>query len=182
MEIDAYYQLGYIQDTHGLKGLVQAQLDVDVPKHYYKMESVFLGRPETGNLIPFFIQSLNPQGTKLLIKFEEVEDLDHARTLVGQGLFLPIDQLPTLGQDAFYYHDLLGAVVVDQNLGTLGEISCWYDQTPQLILGMEYQQQEILIPYNDEVVQRYDARNRQLFVTLPAGLLDIYLEDESHED
>ncbi len=179
MKIDACYQLGYVQDTHGLNGVVALKLDVDNPQDYHQMESVFLGLPETGNLIPFFVEKLNPQGNRLLVKFEEVNHIDEAQELVGQSLFLPLELLPALEAGSFYYHDLLGAQVVDQKLGVLGKIVCWYDQTPQLVLGMEYQQKEILIPYNDEVVQDYNVDKNQLMVTLPDGLLDIYLSEES---
>ena len=181
MQIDACYQLGYIQDTHGLKGYVQVQLDVDNPTNYHKLESVYLDQLESKQLVPFFIQQINPQGAKLLIKFEEIDHIEQAKQIVGRRLYLPTSQLPSLSSEAYYYHDLVGAQVMDQNLGPLGYISCWYDQTPQLILGMEYQEREVLIPFNDEVVQKFDRAKQQLFVTLPAGLLDLYLSDD-HEN
>ena len=177
MKIDACYQLGYVQDTHGLKGFVALNLDVDHPQAYHQMESVFLGLPESGDLIPFFIEELNPRGNRLLAKFEEVDNIEEAKKLVGQSLFLPLELLPKLAAGSFYYHDLLGAQVVDQQLGPLGPVVCWYDQTPQLVLGMEYKQKEILIPYNDAVVQEYQAEKNQLLVNLPDGLLDIYLSE-----
>jgi len=179
MKIDACYQLGYVQATHGLKGYVQVNLDVDDPKPYYQMESVFLSPPELGNLIPFFVEQVRPQGHKLLIKFEDYETIDQAKQLVGHALYLPLDFLPDLEPGSFYYHDLIGAQVNDQNLGVLGTIISIYDQTPQLVLGMEYQQKEVLIPYTEEVVQNFDRVNGKLMVTLPTGLLDIYLSDES---
>ena len=53
MRKDECYRLGHIVKTHGLKGAVTIELDVDYPEEYDEMESVFL--EQSGNLIPFFI-------------------------------------------------------------------------------------------------------------------------------
>jgi len=52
MRKDECYQLGHIVKTHGLKGMVNIELDVDQPDEYSELESVFL--EQSGNLIPFF--------------------------------------------------------------------------------------------------------------------------------
>ena len=54
MHKDECYQLGHIIKTHGLKGMVKIELDVDDPNNYSKLESVFVEK--SGNLIPFFIK------------------------------------------------------------------------------------------------------------------------------
>ena len=53
MRKDECYQLGHIVKTHGLKGMVTIDLDVDQPDEYSELESVFL--EQSGNLIPFLL-------------------------------------------------------------------------------------------------------------------------------
>lgn len=178
MEIDACFQLGYISGTHGLSGEVHAVLDVDDPRHYTKLESVFLSHTSEGPLVPFFIERLTLKDKKALVKFEEISSLDEARHLIGNTLYLPLEGLPTLAGTAFYFHEIIGCQVFDTNLGTLGNVSGIYDQSPQLLIGMSYGGKEVLIPYNDDIVQGFNRQSSQLKVTLPHGLIEIYLEDQ----
>ena len=68
MHKDECYQLGHIIKTHGLKGMVKIELDVDDPNNYSKLESVFVEK--SGNLVPFFIKKILMSGTKTLIHFD----------------------------------------------------------------------------------------------------------------
>lgn len=184
MDADACFQLGYIKATHGLKGDVQVILDVDDPEDYYHLESVFLDQTGQGTLVPFFVRYIHPQSGKLIIKFEEVNELQEARKLIGKTVYLPLAALPELSEASFYYHEMLGCEVRDHQRGLLGTVSCIYDQSPQVLLGMSYRGHEILIPFTDEIVPAFDKSSRVVHVNLPAGLLEIYLEDQNsnHEN
>ena len=176
MDADACFQVGYIAGTHGLSGEINALLDVDQPEAYYDLESVFLQKKKEKALIPFFVQYLKPQGNKLTIKFEEISSLEEAKLLVGSTVYLPLEWLPDLKGSAFYFHEVVNCQVEDSRLGTLGSVSGIYDQTAQVLIGMDYKGYEVLIPYNEEVVLGLDRERNILMVTLPEGLLELYLE------
>ncbi len=184
MNVDACFELGHIHGTHGLRGEVHVLLDVDQPESYYKLESVLLSQPGSGPLIPFFIEYLKPQGRKLIVKFEEAGNQDEAKALVGSSMYLPLTQLPALAGSEFYFHEIIGCLVVDTNAGPLGNVTALYDQTPQLLIGMRYQNHEVLIPFTDDIVLGFNREQNEISTTLPEGLLDIYLNEENndHED
>jgi 16S rRNA processing protein RimM len=173
MNIDACYQLGYIVRTHGVKGQVVAFFDVDYPEDYEELESVFLQL--SGKLVPFFIDALDiqPNG-RIIIKFEDVDSIVEAEKLKNIPLFLPLDQLPELDEDQFYFHDVIGYTVVDEQLGELGTIREIYEMPYQDLMAMDYQGVEVLIPVQDELILRADKAARKLYVNLPEGLVDIY--------
>jgi 16S rRNA processing protein RimM len=56
MKINDCYFIGHISRKHGFKGDLLVKLDVDNPKRYSKLESVFLEKK--GKLIPFFLKLL----------------------------------------------------------------------------------------------------------------------------
>ncbi|AMM51481.1 ribosome maturation factor RimM [Rufibacter sp. DG15C] len=173
MTLDACFQLGYIVRTHGTKGQVVAFFDVDFPEEYDELESVFL--LINGKLVPFFIDDLNPQDKgKSIIKFEDVDTVVQAEKLKGTSLYLPLKMLPELEEDQFYFHEVIGYTVVDSVLGELGTVETFFDLPAQDLLAMQYQGHEILIPVNDEVIQRTDKAERKLYVTLPEGLMEVY--------
>jgi 16S rRNA processing protein RimM len=187
MNIDACYQLGYIVRTHGVKGQVVAFFDVDYPEDYEELESVFLQL--SGKLVPFFIDALDiqPNG-RIIIKFEDVDSIVEAEKLKNIPLFLPVDQLPELDEDQFYFHDVIGYTVVDEQLGELGTIREIYEMPYQDLMAMDYQGVEVLIPVQDELILRADKAARKLYVNLPEGLVDIYTNptgpdaDEDRDD
>lgn len=171
MRVDDCFELGYIVKTHGLKGEVTIQFDVDDPSVYYEMESVFL--EQSGNLVPFFFESILPQGNRIIAQFEEIDSLDKASELTGCKLFLPTEVLPTLPSEEYYLHDLVGMKVIegDNELGTIATI---YQPSAQYLAAVMYKGHELLIPIEDDIVQKVDKEAGQVLVKLPEGFLEIY--------
>ena len=175
MKKDDCYELGYISKTKGLDGEVYVQLDVDEPEDYENLESVFIEIKK--NLVPYFIQYIDFQDKKVVISFEDIETLDQAKELVGSKLFLPLNNLPPLEEGQFYYHEVINFKIIDQNLGELGTIIQIYETGNQDLIAMQFQGKEILIPLVDDFIVKIDRENNILFVNLPEGLIDIYLEE-----
>lgn len=156
-----------------MKGDVYAHLDVDDPEKYETLESVYV---EINNeLVPYFIQEIRVRDKGTLLAFEACNDLESAEAIKSCKLFLPLSDLPTLVGDEFYYHDVIGYKVVDAALGPLGLITAFYDREGQDILVMAYQGAEVLIPVSGDIIGRADHEKEEVRVTLPEGLIDIYL-------
>ncbi len=173
MQLDDYFEIGYILKPHGLKGAVNIQLDVDDPTKYNKMESVIVRIGD--NLIPFFISSFQLSGTKGILILEDVNSIQEAAELNSCSLFLPIERLPKLANNQFYYHEVIGYQIVDHLQGTLGTIENIFTRGKQDLISMKYQEKEVLIPIFDNIVNRADHKKREVYVSLPEGLLEIYL-------
>ena len=181
MNIDACFLLGHIVKTHGTKGQVVAFFDVDYPEDYEDMESVFL--EQKGRLIPFFIESMDPvKNSRFIISFEDIKTMEQAEALRGTSLYLPLDELPELDEDQFYFHEVIGYQVVDENHGKLGTVKEFYDLPQQQLMAMEYMNQEMLIPVMDEIILRADHDAKELHIILPEGLLEVYTEPASPEE
>ncbi len=169
------FQLGIVSRPHGLKGEVYVALDTDFPEDYTEMESVFL--LQNGKLVPFFIDRIQIRNSEALVKFEEIDDKEAALSIKGLSLHLPLDQLPELENDQFYFHEIIGYQIIDQNTGELGKVGQVYEAGHQDLIGMDYKEKEVLIPINDDIILTVDREKETLLVNLPAGLLDLYLEE-----
>ncbi|MFT2010101.1 ribosome maturation factor RimM [Pontibacter sp. 13R65] len=181
MNIDDCFLLGYIVKTHGTKGQVVAFFDVDYPEDYDDLESVFL--EQGGRLVPFFIEDMEPQQKgRFIIRFEEVKTMEQAEKLRNTALYLPLDELPELEEGQFYFHDVIGYKVVDENHGELGTVKDFYDMPQQQLMAMDYLGQEMLVPVIDEVMQRADHEAKILHVSLPEGLLEVYTQPGTPDD
>ncbi|NQZ75837.1 MAG: 16S rRNA processing protein RimM [Ekhidna sp.] len=167
------YQLGEVIKTHGLHGEVTVLLEVDFPEEYRNLESVFL--EQQGRLVPFFISTIQINQDRALIKFEEIDSLDSARTMVKSKLYLPLNQLPELEEDQYYFHDLVNCEVFEEDykIGVIKEV---IDFNSNQLLAVQNGDREILIPLKDEIVLQVDIENKKVLVDLPEGLLEIYDE------
>ena len=175
MRVDDCFQLGYVIKTHGLHGELSIMLDVDFPEAYENLESVFVATSGSQTLIPFFVEHIAIRQNKALIKFEEVDTIEQAETLLKASLYLPLDSLPPLEDDQFYYHEIIGFTVEDREQGTLGVVQDVYESTGQDMIVVRYQEKEVLIPIDPDIVPRVDKARSIVHVVLPDGLLDIYL-------
>jgi 16S rRNA processing protein RimM len=183
MTLDDYYQLGSIGKPHGLKGFVVAFLDVDDPQAYRKLKSVLLEMPAApGKLVSYDVEKLQPQSNeRALLKLKGIDRIEEAEPLRNAKLYRPLQELPALAADQFYFHDVIGYTVLDEKLGALGTVETFYELPQQDVLAMRYKGQEVLIPVVDELVSHADQATKTLHVTLPEGLLDVYLLPSSRE-
>ncbi len=175
MKKEDCFELGYVIKPHALKGEVSLMLESDDPSAYYNLDSIFL--EEKSGLVPYFIESINPQKNKMIIKFEDIDSIEAAEGLAGLKAYLPLSFLPDLSDGQFYYHEIVGFTVVDTEKGELGEISNVLSTDTQALIEMQYKGKEVLIPINDEVLQEVNRTNKTVSATLPEGLLELYLTE-----
>jgi 16S rRNA processing protein RimM len=173
------YELGRITKPHGLKGEVQVLLDVDDPEYYEDMESVFV--EQKGELVPYFIESIKVRTNMVIVKFESVDTLETATKLKNAILYLPEDLLDDLDEDDYYFHDLIGCTVIDSEKGELGQVKAVHTMPAQNLLEIEHQGKEVLIPIIDSIVTKVDKEAKKIDVTLPEGLLEVYLAETHNQ-
>lgn len=170
------YELGRLTKTHGIKGELSVYLDVDFPEEYEDLASVLV--EIKGELVPYFIEDFKLQhGQKAIVKFEDIDTFDKASQLVGSILYLTLDNLPELEEGQFFYHEIIGSQVVDEHLGVLGKVTDVATAAHQDIILMIYKGKEVLIPSTDAIVKSYEREAHILHVSLPDGLLELYLND-----
>lgn len=170
---DCFY-LGQIVKKYSFKGEVLAKLDTDEPELYENLDSILLNL--RNNLVPFFIESCQLHKSELLrIKFEDIDTEADADALIKSELYLPLDLLPELDADKFYFHEIIGFTVKDENFGIVGTVKSINDSTAQALFEIDRDGIEILIPMNDEFIVEVDKKNKIILVNTPEGLIDLYL-------
>jgi len=171
---DCFY-LGKIVSKFSFKGEVLIKLDTDEPESYSKMESVFVNY--NNNLVPFFIEKSKLHKSDLLrVKFEDIDSEEDADDLMKAEIYLPLSLLPKLEGNQFYYHEVIGFTIIDTNFGKVGTIKAINDSTAQALFEIDREGVEILIPMNDEFVKTIDRPAKEVLVTTPEGLIDLYLK------
>lgn len=170
---DCFY-LGKIVKKYSFNGDVLVKLDTDEPEMYEEMESVLVDK--RNKLIPFFIEESQLHKSELLrVRFEDVDTEEDADLLIGSSLYLPLDLLPKLTGNQFYYHEIIGFSAIDETFGEIGKITGVNDSTPQALFEIDREGKEILIPMADDFIQKVDREKKTIFLHVPEGLIDIFL-------
>lgn len=171
---DCFY-LGKIVKKHSFKGEVVIKLDTDEPDLYENLESVFVDLGN--NLVPFFIEkSTLSRSTMFRVKFEDVDTEADADAIMRAGIYLPLNLLPKLSGNKFYYHEVIGFTIVDKNFGEVGTLAYINDKAAQPLFEIENGDREIFIPMIDDFIKKVDRANKVIEVETPKGLIDIYFE------
>ena len=174
MRIEDCFFLGKIVKKYSFKGELLAKLDTDQPDLYDDLDAVFikLGR----EFIPFFIERSSLHKSDLLrLKFEDVNTEEEADQLLKSELYLPLEFLPKLEGNKFYYHEVIGFTVEDAAFGTVGKVTGVNDSTSQPLFEIARESVEILIPINDAIIKKVDRKTKTIHVEAPEGLIDLYL-------
>lgn len=175
MEKEQCFLLGSVSKVQGLAGKLIFRLEVDFPEDYRNLESVYIEKNR--KLIPFFIDEIEilPKGFAR-VKLEDIDTDDLARTLVKGQLYLPLDQLPQLEKDQFYFHEIVDFDVIDENTGLIGKVIEHIDipVNPQLLV--DHKGKEVLIPISDHFYKGIDKIKGEIYVDLPPGLVEVNLD------
>lgn len=170
---DCFY-LGKIVRKHSFRGEVVIKLDTDEPELYADLNAVFVDLGK--NFLPFFIEkSLLQKGNQLRVKFEDVSTEADAENILKSDVYLPLDLLPKLTGNKFYYHEVIGFTIEDLNFGKVGIISGINDSTAQPLFEVKNGDVELLIPMIDAFIKKVDRKNKTITVETPEGLIEMYL-------
>ncbi|MGB0896176.1 MAG: ribosome maturation factor RimM [Flavobacteriaceae bacterium] len=175
MQLKDCFYLGKIVKKYSFKGELLVKLDTDEPELFKNLESVFISL--RNNLIPFFIESCKLHKTQLLrIKLEEIDTEEDAEALLKSELYLPLSILPKLEGNKFYYHEIIGFTMIDENYGDVGTIEHVDTTGAQELFVVDSNGSEVLIPVNDEFIKKVDRVQQQIIVNTPEGLIELYLD------
>jgi len=175
MKVEDCFYLGKIVKKYSFKGELLIKLDTDEPELYDQLDAVFV--MVRNNLIPFFVESSQLHKSELLrIRFEDITTEADADALLKSDVYLPLEFLPKLEGNKFYFHEVIGFMVEDKHFGLVGTIKSINDSTAQSLFEIDREGKEILIPLNDEFIVSIDRANKKVVVDTPSGLIDLYLE------
>ena len=166
------FYLGRVTKKYSFKGEVIIKLDTDEPEIYQNLDAVFI---ETGkDMLPFFIEKSSFQrGSELRVRFEDVKTEQDADAILKKEVYLPLELLPKMSGDKFYFHEIIGFSLVDVNHGPIGTIESINDSTAQALFIVSDGENEILVPMVDDFIKKVDRKNREVRVETPEGLIDM---------
>ena len=168
-----YYYLGHITKPFGIKGQLCCYFDTDEPEKYANLDAVFIDLDD--EKLPYLIEDIQYRGANtFVIKFADVDE-EEAKGLVKAELYLPLSELPPLTGNKFYFHEVIGFKVIDEEKGAVGTCQDFIDISHHPIMQIDHDGVEVLIPAIDEIFKKVDRENKTIYIQAPEGLIDVYL-------
>jgi 16S rRNA processing protein RimM len=165
-------RVGKIVATHGLAGDVVVT-HVTGRKGWLKADDVLFVSLVKGSFIPHFITNVKSfSEDEIILHFDETESMEAARLLVRKEVFVQEEMLMHAAQDSPLLW--IGFEAIDETAGSLGAIEDIYQTAQQWLATVRINGKEALLPLIDQTLKGVDLKKKQVRLSLPDGLLDIY--------
>lgn len=165
-------KIGFFRKTHGVHGQVILEFE---PQYEYSVEEAerFFVELE-GLLVPFF---LTENGLRIkaansaIVSFDDVETERYAKRLIGSSVYLFHSEI--IDEPENSSSELIDYLVLDNKNGVIGRIIQMDDFSGNIVLTVDYNGHEILIPFNEDLLLESNDLKKTIKLQLPEGLLDL---------
>ncbi|EKF37445.1 ribosome maturation factor RimM [Bacillus xiamenensis] len=173
MELD-WLNVGKIVNTHGVRGEVRVVSKTDFPEERYKKGSVlYIFKQGQKEPLKVTVASHRQHKQFDLLTFEEVGSLNEAEQLKESILKVEKEHLGSLDEGEFYFHEIIGCEVYDEEDKLIGQIK--EILTPGAndvwVVGRKGKK-DALIPYIPSVVKKIDISSKKVHIEVMEGLID----------
>ncbi|GMQ91482.1 MAG: ribosome maturation factor RimM [Gammaproteobacteria bacterium] len=165
-QADGLVKVGDIVGLFGVKGWLKIHSYTRPREAIFAYDRWMLGQDgKWSSVVP---RQGKAQGKGLIVALEGISDRDQAATLLGTEIAIEREQLPTLPKGEFYWQDLEGMQVENQEGQLLGVVKHLFETGANDVMVVQGEK-EYLIPYIDSVV---------LEVNTDAGLIRVDWDQE----
>lgn len=174
MEMDAkMYNVGKIVNTHGIKGEVKVVRITDFEERFKKGQKLFFVGKGSNQSVPLTIDGHRKHKNFDLLHFESYDNINDVEHFREGMLKVSEEDLTSLDDGDFYYHEIIGCRVKTmdgEDLGVIKEILA--PGANDVWVVQRENQKDLLLPYIEEVVKEVDIDNQTIVIELMEGLLD----------
>ena len=169
-----YRSIGKIVSSFGLKGELLLVHQLGKKTSLKGLEVIFIENKKD-EMLPYFIQSARIKSdSEIFLQLEGIDVKESAKPLLQQQVWLTEEDFAKYTAKSSPIA-LLGFMVINEGekLGVIDEV---IEQPHQVLLSVKINDKEALIPLHEETLDNIDRKKKEVHVTLPDGLLEIYLE------
>ncbi len=161
--------IGYITKPHGYKGAVKLKCILSDWMPLLELDILML--EVNGSSVPFFIENITHQANDMLIvKFEDVDDEQSAKNLKSTSVFVSGDIIHEEDEAHPWTNFLIISAEDGQTIGSIEEV---IDIPNNLLAMLIIDEEEIMLPLHDELIQTVDETNKTITTIIPDGLLNL---------
>ena len=157
--------MGRITVPFGVKGWVKIHPFTETPASLLAYPTWWIGKDAQWQEVR--VENAEVHGASIAAKLAGCEDRDAAALYRGREIAIPRDAFPAAAENQFYWADLIGLRVVneqDEDFGTVVEVFKTGANDVLVVEGREGDKRERLIPFLESVVRKVDLEGRVIRV------------------
>ena len=178
-------KIGQFRKPHGTKGEITFSFD-------FMEDSIRINLPDVmadsirnplnnflicdidGIFVPFRVEDQRfISDSTAYIKLKNIDSDQKARLFVNKDVYYPIKFISEDGgNDSLTWDFFIDFTIIDEQLGKIGRITAVDKTTINILLIVENEGNEILIPAAEEFIIKIDEFQRELTLSLPEGLIE----------
>lgn len=166
-------RIGYLQKPHGVRGEVVLQFMPEFGASLEEEPVLFI--EADGLLVPFFLKE---EGIRFrsdetaLLKFKWIDNESQARQICGLEVYIKKGDLLN-EEGSVSWQNLVGFMLIDHKLGVIGPIEQIADYGGNLVIQLTYKGREVLIPFNEDFLIRFNDKKKEMEIRCPEGIFDL---------
>ena len=140
---------GKISGVYGVKGWVKVFSDTDPREGILKYSPWYLQHPNinAGRWHEIKVEAGRRHSKTVVVKLEGYDDRDECMQLIGAQIAIDASQMKSLAKNEYYWRDLIGLRVVNQQDIELGVVERLFETGANDVLVIKDEEQERLIPW-----------------------------------
>ena len=156
--------VGRINRPHSFKGELQFSIDKEIALK--RGDFIFI--QTEGQMVPF--QVLNCKGNEQnpIVKLEFVDSYEQAQEMAGSQVFSE-NYMDEKREELSF----IGYEIIDKELGSIGSVNDVREMPQQMMLVVFYNNQDRYIPLVEDFINYISPEKKEIWLTLPKGILDI---------
>ncbi len=160
-------KIATLKKPYGIKGWLWVFSHLDNRDDIFDIRSWWL-KTATG-FKPLTVTAWHVQGQGLVASFKEIPDRNLAETMHGATVWASKDDLPKLAEDEYYWSDLVGLTVINEEGENLGVIKNLFETSAHEIITVKPTKDSIdgeerLIPWHKDVVLHINLQEKTMQV------------------
>jgi 16S rRNA processing protein RimM len=153
-----YFKIGKLVAVHGLKGELLLKHTLGRKTTLKGLQTIFI-EEKKNSFLPWFIESVKIKSDEeILLKLEGINIREAAMKLVQKEIWIPGPDFKKLAAKTSP-GNLLGYIIINEK-ESLGEILEVIEQPHQLLCRLEINNKEVLIPLNEDSLQKIDHKKK----------------------
>ena len=163
--------VGRLGRPHGVHGEISVEVRTDDPENRFAIGAKITVKENNKKLT---VASTRWHLSRLLIKFEEIQDRTQVDAVRGKLLVVEVDpNEATLENNQFYEFQLIDLDVFNTNNEKLGVVKEVLPGSAQaLIVVKTLDNKEVMVPFVNQLVPEVDIKNKRVVMNPPSGLFD----------
>lgn len=168
-----FLNVGKIVNTHGIRGEVRVISQTDFPEERYRKGQRLTLFRENKAPLELTVAGHRKHKNFDLLTFEGYPTINDVEPLRDGILKVSKDELSELTENEYYYHEIIGLTVIDEQARELGKIKEILSPGANDVWVVQRKgKKDALIPYIESVVRQIDLDKGEVHIEIPEGLLD----------